>query len=76
MRGTDLKEEPVKEYPGFTFDRQTRTLRKRDFWAYSAHICTISVNWRSAVAPATIPSTIFYPTNNELAARQPGFFSD
>ncbi|OHD64125.1 MAG: hypothetical protein A2176_00585 [Spirochaetes bacterium RBG_13_51_14] len=48
MRGTDLKDEPVKEYPGFAVSRVTKRFEHPmiDLGPLSANRTEITVNWK------------------------------
>ena len=46
MRGTDIKNEAVKEYPGFTWSRVTTRYESPLLGPIPANISSISVNWK------------------------------
>lgn len=46
MRGTDLKDEEIKEYPNFTFDRVNEKFEHIIFGPIPAKKATITVKWK------------------------------
>jgi prepilin-type N-terminal cleavage/methylation domain-containing protein len=61
MRGPDLENEPVAEYPGFTFSRRIQRYQHEVFGPIPAQRVEIMVNWKERDAEKKYTLSYIYP---------------
>ena len=50
MRGTDIKDEPIENYPGFTYTREIKRYENEMLGPIPAKIVVITVNWKQNIS--------------------------
>ncbi len=61
MRGTDLKGQQVKEYPGFSYSRATKRFEHPLFGPMQANITDITVSWKERGTKKKYKISYIYP---------------
>lgn len=62
MRGTDVKDEQVKEYPGFTFSRVTERFEHELLGPIDAKQVDITVDWKEGERKKTYSLSYIFPS--------------
>jgi type II secretion system protein I len=62
LKGSDIKDEKVKEYPGFSFSRETKKFENELLGAMDAKKVEITVTWDEKGKPHNYSLSYIYPS--------------
>lgn len=62
MRGPDIRDDPVKEYPGFTYNREVKRFEHELFGPLDAKRIEITVKWKEKGRDKSYALSYIYPS--------------